>query len=76
MASKNGKINCWEFKKCGMEKTRECPAYPAGGRICYMLARTMCSGRPHGDYEQKSHDCMNCDFYTEEILSSIPPHVA
>jgi hypothetical protein len=76
VARKNGKINCWEFRKCGMEKTRECPAYPAGGRICYMIAGTMCGGRPHGTYKQKSRDCVNCDFYNKEILKSIQPGIA
>jgi hypothetical protein len=69
----NGKKNCWEFMGCGMEQTLECPAYPTGGRICYMLAGTVCNGEPHGDYKQKSRECMSCDFYREEILKSLPP---
>jgi hypothetical protein len=76
VAKKNRKLNCWEFMKCGMEKSRECPAYPAGGRICYMLAGTSCFGKAQGPYKQKSRDCINCDFYKKEILDSIQPGMA
>ena len=70
--AKKGNINCWEFKKCGMDLTLECPAYPTGGRICYMLAGTLCGGRPQGKYAEKSRDCMECDFSIKEILRSLP----
>lgn len=68
----SGKRNCWEFMGCGMDHAFECPAYPSGGRICYMLAGTMCNGEPHGNYKQKSRDCVECHFYREEILKSLP----
>lgn len=68
--AKGRRINCWEFKQCGMDIVGDCPAYPTGGRICYMLAGTLCGGQRHGGYEQKSQDCMQCDFYLNEILNT------
>ncbi len=53
-----------------MDIAKECPAYPTAGRICYMIAGTLCSGKPHGSYTEKSKECMQCDFYLNEILSS------
>jgi len=35
------RVNCWEFKKCGRDKTNDCPAYPKGGRVCYLVAGTL-----------------------------------
>ncbi len=68
--AENKPINCWESKQCGMDVARECPAYPTAGRICYMVAGTLCCGEPHLNYEQKAKDCMQCDFYLNEILGS------
>ncbi|MEJ2324306.1 MAG: hypothetical protein P8Y77_05895 [Nitrospirota bacterium] len=66
--AKKRPINCWEYKQCGMEVARQCPAYPAAGRICYMVAGTLCAGEPHLNYEHKAKDCVECDFYLNEIL--------
>jgi len=70
------KINCWEFMKCGMDLAQDCPAYPTGGRICYMIAGTLCGGKPQGSYEVKSQECMKCDFYLDEILANGGPQGA
>ncbi|MGD2079842.1 MAG: hypothetical protein PVG55_00920 [Nitrospirota bacterium] len=63
-------INCWEYKQCGMEVARQCPAYPGAGRICYMVAGTLCGGGPLLNYDQKAKNCMQCDFYLSEILDA------
>ena len=57
------KINCWEFKKCGRDKSNDCPAYPKGGRVCYLVAGTMCGGKVQGTYALKIHNCRDCDYY-------------
>lgn len=62
------KTNCWEFKKCGRDKTNDCPAYPKGGRVCYIVAGTMCEGKVQGAYAQKIHNCRECDFYKGAVL--------
>ena len=63
-------MNCWEFKKCGREKSgskeREfgiCPAYTQGaGEACWLVAGTMCGGKVQGTYAQKLGTCVSCDF--------------
>ncbi len=57
-------MNCWEFKKCGRDKTGDCPAYKKrAGKICWLVAGTMCGGKPQGTFAQKISSCMECDFY-------------
>lgn len=34
-----------------------------GGRICWAVAGTFCSGKMQGTFAQKELNCMNCDFY-------------
>jgi hypothetical protein len=34
-----------------------------GGRTCWILAGTMCKGKPQGDFAQKFRDCHECDFF-------------
>jgi len=59
------KMNCWEYKKCGKDKTGSCPAYEKkAGFLCWMVAGTMCGGEPQGTFVQKIGNCKNCDFYT------------
>ena len=62
------KINCWEFKKCNRDKPGGCPAYPKGGRICYLVAGTMCGGRVQGIYAAKIGQCRECDFYRAVVV--------
>jgi hypothetical protein len=54
-------MNCWEFKKCGKEKT--CPAYPQHGTHCAMVAGTLCGGKVQGSFALKLVNCMECDFW-------------
>ncbi len=69
-------INCWEFMKCSKDVYRDCPAFPTGGRICYMIAGTLCGGKPQGGYAEKSKECIQCDFYVNEILNGRGPGAA
>ncbi len=62
------KMNCWEFKKCGKDKTGGCPAYPSGGRVCYLVAGTMCGGQAQGTYALKINSCRECDFYKALVV--------
>lgn len=62
--------NCWELKNCGRteggNKVAEmgiCPAYPAHGRDCWMVAGTFCGGKVQGTHAQKHATCMACDWY-------------
>ncbi len=33
------------------------------GRACWVVAGTMCGGRPQGSFAQKYKNCEKCDFY-------------
>ncbi len=70
------KLNCWEFTRCGREKAEGhdvCPAATEikahkvnggtnGGRVCWAIARTCCSGQVQGTYNQKVTKCLKCEF--------------
>ncbi len=62
------RTNCWEFKKCGKDETSECPAFPTAGRICYLVAGTMCGGKVQGMYALKIDNCRECDFYKAVVI--------
>ena len=62
------KINCWEFKRCGRDRTNDCPAFPKGGRVCYLVAGTLCGGKTQGEYALKISNCRECDFYQEIVV--------
>ncbi len=67
------KIKCWEYLKCGVEKTEgsaflQCPAYPHYGRICWAVAGTFCGGRVSGAIAQKLGDCKKCEFYKRVVV--------
>ncbi len=34
-----------------------------GGRACWVVAGTMCGGKPQGTFAQKYQNCEKCDFY-------------
>jgi signal transduction histidine kinase len=64
------KIKCWEFMKCGIEKTEgaanmRCPAYPNYGRICWSIAGTFCGKKVSGAIAQKLGNCKKCKFYRQ-----------
>jgi signal transduction histidine kinase len=64
------KIKCWEYMKCGIEKTEgaanmRCPAYPDYGRICWSVAGTFCGKKVSGAIAQKIGNCKKCEFYKQ-----------
>jgi signal transduction histidine kinase len=68
------KIKCWEFHKCGVEKTEgaaliKCSAYPNYGRICWAVAGTFCGKRVSGAIAQKIGDCKKCAFYKRVVIN-------
>lgn len=63
------KVNCWEFKKCGKDTTGDCPAYPKGGRVCYLVAGTLCGGKAQGAYAIKINNCRDCDYYHALVIN-------
>ncbi|MHB8842512.1 MAG: two-CW domain-containing protein [Candidatus Aquicultor sp.] len=56
-------MNCWEFTKCGRDKTSDCPAYPLNGKRCWLSAGTLCDGQIQGTFAQKLGNCTRCEFY-------------
>lgn len=56
-------MNCWEFKNCEENKRGDCPAYPKGGAVCYMLKGTVREKAVQGAYALKINECSECDFY-------------
>lgn len=56
-------MNCWEMKKCGRDLSKDCPAVPNNGNICWRVAGTMCGDDVQGTYAQKIKDCMKCEVY-------------
>ncbi len=55
-------MNCWEFKKC--ESKEDCPAYvKRAGKVCWIVAGTMCGGEVQGTFAKKIRTCIECDFY-------------
>lgn len=34
-----------------------------GGRICWAVAGTLCSGAVQGNWAEKLQDCLKCEFY-------------
>ena len=50
-----------------------------GGRACWIVAGTMCGGRPQGTFAEKFKSCTNCDFFkkvkSEEKMGLQLPNV-
>ncbi len=77
------KLNCWEFKKCGMEKDqgpgkKTCPVPTTvkaeginsgrmAGRACWVVAGTFCNGKPQGAFAEKIGNCLDCEFYQKVV---------
>ena len=61
-----GGMMCWEYKKCGRDTDRSCPAVTQNaGRACWLVAGTMCGGEVQGSAAQKLGNCRDCDFYSK-----------
>lgn len=56
---------CWTHMNCGRDVSGElrCPAFPHFGRVCWVVAGTLCSGTVQGAFAQKLQSCQLCDFF-------------
>jgi methyl-accepting chemotaxis protein len=58
-------LNCWEFKRCGREQSKDCPAVSSNmGRACWRVAGTMCGAKVQGAFAEKLGNCKSCDYYS------------
>ena len=39
-----------------------------GGRACWIVAGTLCEGKPEGSFVRKHKNCTSCDFYNQVEL--------
>jgi hypothetical protein len=61
---------CWELKNCGrtpggknVAELGVCPAHPAHGHSCWIIAGTFCGGEVQGTYAKKMGTCLACEVY-------------
>ena len=51
---------CWEAKHC--DETN-CPAYKNEYGRCWLIAGTMCGGKPQGKFVEKYNSCIECEVF-------------
>lgn len=51
---------CWEIKHCD---ERNCPAYKNECDRCWLIAGTMCGGKPLGKFVEKYNSCIECEVF-------------
>ena len=51
---------CWEAKHC--DETN-CPAYKNECGRCWLIAGTMCGGKPQGKFVEKYNSCIECEVF-------------
>ena len=51
---------CWEAKHC--DETN-CPAYKNECGRCWLIAGTMCGGKPQGKFVEKYNSCIECEIF-------------
>ena len=51
---------CWEAKHC--DETN-CPAYKNECGRCWLVAGTMCGGKPQGKFVEKYNSCIECEVF-------------
>jgi len=73
----NKNMQCWNYNNCGHEKDSLCPAVDQkAGRWCWLVAKTLCGGKVHGEHTQKIKSCEGCAFYIYSHLLLSSPAVA
>ncbi|MEO5333964.1 MAG: hypothetical protein H7839_18270 [Magnetococcus sp. YQC-5] len=74
-------LNCWEFKKCGKEKTciaatdKKYNGYfggKNGGRFCPFISGTECYDGSKRSTFEKLELCVKCDFYNNIVFRVFP----
>ena len=68
-------MNCeWQPDSLKIDEVGVCPAVKDSrfnglhggknaGRVCWMIAGTLCGSKAQGTYAQKYKNCIKCDFY-------------
>ena len=51
---------CWEAKHCD---GTNCPAYKNECGRCWLVAGTMCGGKPQGKFVEKYNSCIECEVF-------------
>ena len=63
---KEVKVRCWELKGCSRQ---DCPAYENTCRRCWLIAGTMCGGKPIGEFALKYISCADCEVYRAAVMA-------
>jgi PAS domain S-box-containing protein len=50
-------LKCWEFHHCG---DKDCPAYEAAEKKCWLVSGTRCKGETQGSALEKMRLCLQC----------------
>ncbi len=66
LVNKSVNVKCWEIKKCD---NTTCPAYKNTCGRCWLIAGTMCGGRPQGKFAIKYENCTQCEVYQESVFN-------
>jgi DNA-binding transcriptional regulator YiaG len=65
--SKAGQKDCWNVKKCSLEKRAHCPAWEfKAGTLCWFINGTLCEGKVQRDWRAKMKICRSC-----KVMSSL-----
>jgi diguanylate cyclase (GGDEF)-like protein len=74
---REGHVRCWERKNCAK---KDCPAYLRTDIRCWLVAGTMCAGKPQGEFAIKYKSCTECDVYQESVfgdpITELYEHIA
>ncbi len=55
---------CWKEKHCD---EKNCPAYKNECGRCWLIAGTMCGGKPQGKFVEKYDFCTECEIFQDTI---------
>ncbi len=56
-----GQTKCWDIMDCDEQS---CPAREfESGDMCWFVNGTICSGRPHGTWDEKMSECASCEVF-------------
>jgi hypothetical protein len=71
----NKNMQCWNYNNCGHGKDSLCPAVDQkAGRSCWLVPKTLCGGKVHGEHAERIKSCEGCSFYIYiHVLLSKPP---
>lgn len=70
----NKNMKCWNYNACGHELDSLCPTvHEKAGNSCWLVEKTLCGGKVHGERTQKTKSCEGCAFYIYiHLLNSRP----